>query len=99
MHYHLIAHDFPGAEAAQRRAELRTQHMQNLRRLRADGRLVEGGAIVDEEGRMCGSILLFEFEKEEELKEYLDGEVFNQGVWSEVAVTPFRRVDWEKLMA
>jgi hypothetical protein len=47
--------------------------MDGLRRLRIEGRMIDGGAILDETGRMIGSILVCDFPDRTALDAYLRG--------------------------
>jgi uncharacterized protein len=99
MQFVILARDAPGEETLQRRMSARTEHMKGVRDLKQGGRIIDGGALLDEEGNMCGSLILCDFPDRAALDGYLDSEIFQrEGIWRKIEVLPFRRIDWEALM-
>lgn len=97
MQFSLIARDQPGA--LDKRLAARTEHMEGVRRGKAEGWIIDGGALIDDEGQMCGSSMLLEFPDRAALDAYIASEVYQRtGVWGDVTVLPMRRVDWGALM-
>ena len=89
MQYVVHALDFP--DALERRLSVREAHLDGVRRMKAAGTFHLGGALLDDEGRMIGSMMLVEFATREELDRWLDGEVYVTGrVWERIDVRPFR---------
>ncbi len=85
MQFVVIARDKPGMQA--RRAELRERHVAGVERMRADGNLLYGLALLDERDEMAGSVMVFEFESRAELDRWLEQEPYVVGgVWGEVEV-------------
>lgn len=98
MHFVIVAKDHP--DSAARRLAARPAHMAGLRTLKREGRIVDGGAILNDEAGMIGSIVLCEFADRAALDGYLQEEAYAcEGVWSDIAVYPLRRVDWDALLA
>ena len=94
MQFILICRDRPGALPD--RLAARERHMKDVRRLKAEGRILDGGAILDGEGNMCGSVVLCDFTDRNALDAYLAEEVYmREGIWEQVEVLPFRRVAWD----
>jgi uncharacterized protein YciI len=61
--------------------------------MKAEGTFLEGGAILDGECRMVGSMLLVEFPSRSEVDAWLARDPYVTGqVWEHVTVRPFRRV-------
>jgi uncharacterized protein YciI len=90
MHYLVIGHDHPGAEAKQRRAAAREEHLVHLGAA-GDARAVFGAAVLDEAGEMAGSMLVLEAEDQAAVQAWLDEEPYvAQDVWGEVSVQPCR---------
>jgi uncharacterized protein len=99
MYFVIVAKDVPGAETQERRLAARPEHMDGLRRLRMEDRMIDGGAILDDAGRLVGSVLLCEFPDRAALDAYLAEEPFaRERVWQDVSVYPIRRVDWDALL-
>ena len=60
MDFALICRD--GRDALQRRLAARVEHMAGLKTGKTDGTIVDGGAILDDEGNMVGSVVLCRFQ-------------------------------------
>lgn len=98
MDFALICRDAPGA--LQRRLLSRDAHMAGLRREKRMETIVDGGAILDAQGDMAGSVVLCRFPDRAALDAYLAREVYaRDGVWAEIEILEMRFVDWTKLMA
>ncbi len=95
--YALICRDAPGV--LERRLAARAEHMAGLKLEKAEGRIVDGGAILDAEGSMAGSVVLCRFDDRSALDAYLAREVYaREEIWGDVEVLEMRFVDWPKLM-
>lgn len=89
MQYVVHAYDFPGA--LERRLAVREAHFENVRKMKAAGTFHLGGALLDAEGKMIGSMMLVEFPDDAALHDWLREEVYVTGdVWEKVDVKPFR---------
>ena len=78
----------------ERRMNMRPLHLQGAAALRASNNFIIGGAFLDENGRMAGSVMIVQFETEEELQQWLRTEPYITGkVWHKVEVKPFRVAD------
>ncbi len=92
MQYVVHAYDYTDADALDRRMAVRPAHLDYVRQLKADGRFVFGGALLDADGRMIGSMLLLELNTETALDDYLKTDPYIvQGVWDKIDVKPFRQ--------
>ncbi len=93
MTFVIIANDFRDSEALSRRMQQRPAHVDGIRRMKAEGTFLDGGAMLDEEGRMVGSMILVEFPSRSEVDDWLAADPYVTGkVWEHVTVRPFRRV-------
>jgi uncharacterized protein len=93
MTFLIMAHDFRDPEAPSRRMQQRPEHLEGVRRMKAEGTFLEGGAVLDHEGRVVGSMLLVEFPSRAEVDAWLARDPYVTGqVWEHVTVRPFRRV-------
>lgn len=94
MNFALICRD--GPNATESRLAARTEHLENIHRMKAQGSIIDGGAMLDENGQMIGSIVLCSFPDRATLGVYLSNEVYVRlGVWQDIEIVPFRRVNWE----
>lgn len=95
--YALICRDAP--DALQKRMAARAAHMDGLKIEKAAGHIVDGGAILDVQGNMAGSVVLCQFDDRAALDAYLVREIYHrEGVWGDVEILEMRFVDWAKLM-
>jgi uncharacterized protein YciI len=91
MHFLLIAHDGTDIEAPARRLAARPRHLESIERLKAEGRALYGAALIDNNGGMTGSVVIYDFETREAFEEYLRSEPYiTEGVWQKVEVLPCR---------
>lgn len=94
MQYVIHAYDHTDANALDRRMAVRPAHLDYVRQLKADGQFLLGGALLDPEGRMIGSMLMLDLETNEQLAHYLNTDPYIvQGVWNKIDVKPFRRAE------
>ena len=89
--YVIIAHDGRDEAAPQRRMDSRPKHIEGARKLKAEGHYVAGGAILDDHGKMKGSVMILQFETEEAFRHWYANEPYiTDGVWTSIEVKPFR---------
>lgn len=94
MQYVIHAYDHTDADAPDRRMAVRPAHLDYVHQLKANGQFVLGGALLDPEGRMIGSMLMLDLETDEQLAHYLDTDPYIvQGIWNKIDVKPFRRAE------
>ncbi len=90
MLYVVIARDGTAPGVFERRMEIRPEHMANGEKMMAEGSFLFGGAILDGAGKMAGGVLIVDFERREEIDEWLDKEPYILSkVWEHVEVHPF----------
>lgn len=98
MDFALICRDAPGI--LEKRLAARAEHMVGLKAGKTDGTIVDGGAILDADGNMAGSVVLCRFPNRAALTEYLAREVYaREGIWGDIEIVEMRFVDWTKLIA
>lgn len=91
MQFLVTAYDGTDEQAQSRRAAARPAHIEGAQILKDNGKLLIGGAILDEAGQMIGSSLIVEFEDRSALDEWLTNDPYTTGgVWQDVTVLPFR---------
>lgn len=92
--YVITAFDFTDEHAPERRMAARPFHLEKARMLKAQNRFIKGGAMLNDDGKMIGSVMLMQFENEEELETWKQNEPYIlQRVWENVEVRPFRVAD------
>jgi uncharacterized protein YciI len=89
--YLVTAYDYAHEGALQHRMSVRPHHLDAARELKENGNYVLGGAILNDEGNMMGSVMILQFETEEELQAWQQGEPYiTQKVWETVDIKPFK---------
>jgi uncharacterized protein YciI len=89
MHFLIRAHD--GAGLLERRLEVRESHLVNVEESKSSGVLLYAAALLDDQDRPKGSVLIVNFPNREELDAWLRTEpyVVHQ-VWETIDVEPIR---------
>jgi len=83
MQFVITAYD--GEGMLPKRMEVRPRHLEGMERMRAH--VVCAGGLLDEEGKMKGSVLIMEFENRAELDAYLAQEPYVvEHVWEKIVV-------------
>jgi hypothetical protein len=91
MRYAVIARDGTDAEAKARRLAVRPAHLERVAPFVERGRVLIGGAILDDAGDMVGSVLLTDFASREEVEAWVAEDPYvTGGVWKEIEVLDFR---------
>ena len=83
MQFIITAHDGEGMLA--RRLEVRPQHLENMGKIK--GNVLCAGGLLDEEGKMKGSVMVMDFPSKKLFDEYLESEPYvKAGVWQKITV-------------
>ena len=91
MQFLVIARDGRDEAALDRRMAARGLHFERLPKLLADGHVLMGGALLDDDGRMIGSTMLVDFADRAALDRWLAEEPYVTGnVWLDIEIVPFR---------
>jgi uncharacterized protein len=91
MEFLLVALDGTDAEALNRRLKVRENHLSKISVLKKKGEFKCGGAILDDEGKMIGSMIVYDFPDRQSLDASLQNEpYFTEGVWKKIEIRPFR---------
>ncbi|HCI54720.1 MAG TPA: YciI family protein [Bacteroidales bacterium] len=91
MQFLLIAHDGtnPGAEIL--RTRVRPLHLENISKYKKSGEFLFGGAIFNNEGKMVGSMIVYDVSSRERLDEILKDEPYvYESVWQKIEIVPFQ---------
>ena len=82
---------YDGKGMLEKRMEVRPRHLEGMERIRQH--VVCAGGLLDDEGKMKGSMLVMEFESHQELDEYLANEPYVlEHVWEKIEVEPINVV-------
>lgn len=91
MQFILIAYDGTDPGAPARRIKVRELHLEGARKLKKSGNLIWGGALLDENQNMKGSVVVYEYESREELDDMLREEPYITGnVWQRIDIQIFK---------
>ena len=96
MQFLLLAYDGTDPEALQRRLNVREEHLKRISLLKNTGEFLFGGAILDNNGKMIGSMIVYDFPDRQSLEERLKDEPYLTGkVWEKTEIKPFRLAKME----
>lgn len=89
MQFLVIGRDGKDEEAMARRLAVREAHLALGDKMEAEGSRWYGCVMLDDDGKMIGSMAVMDFPSKKELQKWLDAEPYvTGGVWKEVEVTP-----------
>lgn len=92
MLYLVIARDGTDPDAPERRSRVRATHLREIEPLVKRGELQYAGALLDEDGGMIGSMLVFEADDEAAVRSRIENDIYSrEGVWVDVEIHPFQR--------
>lgn len=92
--YVIIARDGSDEHALERRMEVRPVHLAGAAKLKANNNFVIGGAMLNDAGQMEGSVMILQFETEEQFNDWYKNEPYiTGGVWKTIEIKPFRIAD------
>lgn len=88
MQFMIIAFDGTDDEAEERRIVVREDHLKSAKELYGKGTLLYAGGILDDDGKLIGSMMICDFPSREDLEEqWLNKEPYiTGGVWKEIAI-------------
>lgn len=91
MQFLLVAYDGTDPGAPERRMKSRPEHLEKIAVVKKAGQFLCGGAILNDEGNMIGSMILYEAENRLALDRMLENEpyIYNN-VWEKIDIRPFR---------
>jgi len=90
MQFLITAYDGKDEDALSRRLSVREKHLETITKLKDQGKVLYGLAILDDDGKMIGSTMVAQFDSEEQMRhEWLDAEVYvTANVWQEIKIQP-----------
>ena len=93
MDFLVIAMDGTDDGALDRRMAVREDHLAGIGKLKERGHFVSGGGILDDDGNMIGSAVVYEFPDRESVEKCIAEDPYTRGdVWRDVTIRPFRAV-------
>lgn len=91
MEFLVLAYDGTDEGALARRMAAREAHLAGVKPMVTDGRMQIGGAILDDSGRMIGSMTVVNFPDRAAVDAWLAADPYVKGgVWQRIEVRPFR---------
>ena len=88
MNFLVQGYDGTDDKAYERRQNARDGHLENMKKLRENKQILFAVAMLNSEGKMCGSTMIMEFANRTELDAWLEKEPYVTGkVWEKVEVT------------
>ncbi len=89
--YVVVAHDGTDEAALERRMAAREAHLTVARRMKTEGKILHAGALLDDNRRMIGSMLVVAFLNRAELDEWLRTDPYvTENVWQNIEVRLFQ---------
>ena len=89
MQFIIKAYD--GINTLERRMAVRPRHLENMSKV--NGKVICAGGLLDDNGKMKGSVLIMDFDSRSLLDEYLDSEPYIvERVWEKIEVEPMNVV-------
>lgn len=86
-----IVKAYDGANMLDRRMSVRPRHLEGMRRL--TNHIICAGGLLDEDGKMKGSVLIMDYPDRSSLDAYLAEEPYVvEGVWEKIEVEPLNVV-------
>ncbi|MFC2054510.1 YciI family protein [Chloroflexota bacterium] len=88
MQFIVIAYDGIDDKAVERRKAVREDHLKNAKEMFDSGKWLYAAAILDDSGKMIGSMVICDFDSREELKkQWLNREPYVLGkVWEKIDI-------------
>lgn len=88
MQFIVIAYDGTDEGALSRRMAVRDEHLKSAKRLYDDGKWMYAAGILDDEGKMIGSMIICDFPSREELdRQWMNDEPYVTGnVWQKIEI-------------
>ena len=92
MQFIVVAHDGKDKNALKRRMKVREDHLKFAEEMFDQGKWLYAAALLDDNGKMNGTMIVCDFESREQLEEeWFDNEPYILGdVWEEITVSRAR---------
>lgn len=91
MQFLVTAYDGHDEGALERRLAAREEHLNATARMKAEGKTILAGALLDENEKMIGSAVIVDFPSREDVDKWLKTEPYIiNNVWKQVDIKPYR---------
>lgn len=91
MHFLILAYDGDDKDALSRRLQAREAHLARADKMKVEGRLLYGAAILDDMEQMTGSVMVMDFESRAQLDLWLQDEPYMLSkVWQKIEIKSAR---------
>lgn len=89
MQFIVIAYDGTDEKAFERRLAVREDHLKSAKELYDTGKWIYAAALLNDDGKMTGSMIVCDYQSQEELQEqWLNNEPYVKGnVWKRIEIT------------
>ena len=90
----ILTDDYKDPDALSRRLSVRETHLQRMHEEKVKGNFIVGGAKLNDQGNMHGSMLIVQLENEDEVKKWVEEDPYITGkVWEKIEIFSFRIAD------
>ncbi|MBR6700726.1 MAG: hypothetical protein IKL72_03245 [Firmicutes bacterium] len=87
MQFLITAYDGTDNDALSRRMRVRPSHLENMRKVMENNKILCAGGIISDEGKPVGSFLIMDFPSRESLDKYLETEPYvTEKVWESIKI-------------
>lgn len=87
MQFLVLGYDGKDEKAAERRMANRETHLAGVAKMKAEGKILYGIAMLDKDEKMIGSVMVMDFPSRAELEKWLQVEPYVVGkVWEKIEV-------------
>jgi uncharacterized protein len=91
VQFAVIGWDAADDGALERRAKTRPSHMNSIQAHVERGSILVGGALLNDDDQMIGSIIIADFPSRADLDAWIEADPYvTEGVWDRIEVQPFR---------
>lgn len=91
MQFLLVAYDATDDDALNRRMAARDAHLKMVEENKKKGHAKFGAALLDEDGKMVGSMMVLDYPDQDALEDWLEEEPYIlQKVWDDISITECR---------
>jgi uncharacterized protein YciI len=87
----ILSDDYKDPDALGRRLAVRREHLKRMHLEKLAGRFITGGAKLNEQGQMVGSMLVVQLEDEDAVRRWINEDPYLTGkVWDNIEIVSFR---------
>jgi len=87
MQFIVLAYDHTDEKAFERRLAAREEHLKSAKKMHDGKKWLYASAILNDEGKMTGSMIVCDYESREELDNWLKDEPYVKGnVWQKIEI-------------